>query len=209
MDINVQSRLSSIDVSIWEFLIDTQVCDDIKESVRTAAMALARVLTAILTRSLEAVDSSAANANTMLKEVLPFLLSPSGLESNAEEVQAFALKTLLQIIKSSRGEVLRPFIADLICRLLSLLSSLEPQAINYLHLNAEKYGMTGEEIDDARLNSVRRSPMMEAIERCLDILDERSMEDLQERLSTTIKSAVGLPTKGTKVRLLIKITTNC
>ena len=167
-------------------------------------MALARVLTGVLTRSLEAGDSSSANANTMLKEVLPFLLSPSGLESAAEEVQVFALKTLLQIIKSSKGEVLRPFIADLICRLLSLLSSLEPQVINYIHLNAEQYGMTGEEIDDARLNSVRKSPMMEAIERCLDILDERSMEDLRDKLDAAIKAAVGLPAKGTEVALPIE-----
>ena len=184
-----------------------QVCDDIKDSVRAAAMALARVLTGILTRSLEAGDSSVTNANKMLREILPFLLSPSGLESSAEEVQGFALKTLLKIIKSSNGNVLRPFVPDLVGRLLALLSSLEPQAVNYIHLNADKYGMTAQQIDDVRLSSVRGSPMMEAIERCLDILDGSSMSALQKCLEDAVKTAVGLPSKVGTSRAIVSLST--
>ena len=184
-----------------------KVCDDIKESVRSAAMALARVLTGVLTRSLEASDSSATAANAVLKKVLPFLLSPSGLESSAQEVQGFALKTLLKIIKSSNGGVLRPFVPDLVGHLLSLLSSLEPQAINYVHLNAEKYGMTAQQIDDVRLSSVRASPMMEAIERCLDMLDEESMKKLQPSLENALRTAIGLPSRVGVSRVLVSLST--
>ena len=183
------------------------MCDDIKESVRSSAMALARVLTGVLTRSLEAGDSSSSSANIMLKEVLPFLLSSSGLESSAQEVQAFALKTLLQIIKSSNKKTLRPFVPDLISRLLGLLSSLEPQAINYIHLNADKYGMTSQQIDDARLSSVKSSPMIEAIERCLDMLDEHSMMILREKLGNAIKTAVGLPSRVGSTRVIVSLST--
>ncbi|KAK3060734.1 hypothetical protein LTS18_007807, partial [Coniosporium uncinatum] len=105
-----------------------KVLDDIKGSVRTAAASLARVLTGVLTRSLEAGNSSARNADAMLKHVLPFLLSTSGLESSAEEVQAFSLNTLLEIIKKSSGKILRPFIPELVERLIGLFSSLENQA---------------------------------------------------------------------------------
>ena len=184
-----------------------QVCDDIKDSVRQAAMALARVLTGILTRSLEAGDSSKSTANSMLNEVLPFLLSPSGLESSAQEVQGFALRTLLQIIKSSNGEILRPFIPDLVGRMLSLLSSLEPQEINYIHLNADKYGMTAQQIDDVRLTSVKSSPMMEAIERCLDMLDETSMKELQPSLVQALRTTIGLPSKVGVSRVLVSLST--
>ncbi len=137
---------------IWELTF--KVCDDIKESVRTAAMALARVLTGILTRALEAGESSIRSSDKMLKQILPFLLSPSGLESGAPEVQEFARKTL-KIMKSSNGKTLRPFVPDLVGRLLALLSSIEPEMINYLHLNADKYGMTAQELDDARLKHIR------------------------------------------------------
>ena len=175
--------------------------------MRQAAMALARVLTGVLTRSLEAGDSSKNTANSMLTQVLPFLLSPSGLESSAQEVQAFALRTLLQIIKSSNGKVLRPFIPDLIGRLLSLLSSLEPQEINYIHLNADKYGMTAQQIDDVRLTSVKTSPMMEAIERCLDMLDETTMNELQPTLIQTLRTTIGLPSKVGVSRVLVSLST--
>ena len=183
------------------------MCDDIKVSVRKAAMALARVLTADLTRSLEAGQSSRNNVDIMLKEVLPFLLSPSGLESSAQEVQAFALKTLLQIIKSSKAQILRPFVPDLVGRLLALLSSLEPQEINYLHLNADKYGMTGQQIDDIRLGSVKASPMMEAIERCLDMLDEEAMKQLQPSLENALKTTIGLPSRVGVSRVLVSLST--
>ena len=190
---------------IWELTF--KVCDDIKESVRDAAMSLARVLTGVLTRGLEAGESSASNAEKMLKQVLPFLLSPSGLESGAPEVQDFARKTLLKIIKSSNGKTLRPFVPDLVGRLLALLSSIEPEMINYVHLNAEQYGLTAQELDDARLKNIRGSSMLEAIERCLDFLNEDSMPELQQTLENAIKTVVGLPSKVGCSRVLVTLST--
>lgn len=190
---------------IWELTF--KVCDDIKESVRDAAMSLARILTGVLTRGLEAGESSASSAEKMLKEVLPFLLSPSGLESGAPEVQDFARKTLLKIIKSSNGKTLRPFVPDLVGRLLALLSSIEPEMINYVHLNAEQYGLTAQELDDARLRNIRGSSMLEAVERCLDFLDESTMPELQKSLENAIKTVVGLPSKVGCSRVLVTLST--
>ena len=170
-------------------------------------MALARVLTGILTRRLEAGDSSAKGADAMLKNVLPFLLSPSGLESSAEEVRAFALSTLLQIIKSSTGKILRPYVPELVGRLTELLSSVEPEQVNYLRLNAENYGFTAEQLDDVRLSAVRASPMMEAIERCLEFLDEPTMKELRISLENAIKVALGLPSKVGATRILVSLST--
>lgn len=189
----------------WELTF--KVCDDIKESVRGAAMSLARVLTGVLTRGLEAGESSASSAEKMLKQVLPFLLSPSGLESGAPEVQDFARKTLLKIIKSSNGKTLRPFVPDLVGRLLALLSSIEPEMINYVHLNAEQYGLTAQELDDARLKNIQGSSMLEAIERCLDFLDGDSMPELQQSLENAIKTVVGLPSKVGCSRVLVTLST--
>ena len=85
------------------------------------------------------------------------------------------MNTLLEIIKKSNGSTLLPFIPDLVERLIGLLSSLEPEAVNYIHLNASKYNLTEQKIDDMRLSSIRTSPLMEAIERCLDLLDENTL----------------------------------
>ena len=181
-----------------------KVLDDIKETVRRAAGGLARVMTNLVTRGLEA---GAASSQKTLSHVLPFLLSTSGLESNVEDAQAFALKALLDIVKKSDAKTLRPFLPDTIEKLTRLLSSLEPQAINYVHLNADKYKLTTGEIDDMRMKSIRGSPLTEAIERCLDYLDENSMVKLYPRLEDIMKTGVGLPSKVGLCRIFVSLST--
>jgi proteasome component ECM29 len=184
-----------------------KVLDDIKETVRVAAAALARVLTTILTRSLEAGDASVKSANAQLTRVLPFLFSNSGLESSAEEVRLFSVQTLLQIVKKANATTLNPHGPELVERLLGLLSSLEPEAVNYLHLNAKKYNLTEQKIDDMRLQSVRSSPLTESIERCLDLADAPTMTLLVPRIEAAMKSAVGLPSKVGCSRVLVTLST--
>ncbi|KAJ4344658.1 proteasome component M29 [Didymosphaeria variabile] len=190
---------------IWDKCF--KVLDDIKESVRAAAASLARVLTGILTRSLEAGDSSIKTADAMLSRVLPFLFSGSGLESSAEEVRMFAVHTLVQIVKKSNAKTLNPHVPELVERLLGLLSSLEPEAVNYIHLNASKYNLTEQKIDDMRLQSVRSSPLTESIERCLDLADAETMKVLVPRIEVAMKNAVGLPSKVGCSRILVTLST--
>lgn len=184
-----------------------KVLDDIKETVRVAAAALARVLTATLTRSLEAGDASIKSATAQLTRVLPFLFSTSGLESSAEEVRLFSVHTLLQIVKKSNGKTLNPHVPELVERLLGLLSSLEPEAVNYIHMNASKYNLTEQKIDDMRLMSVRSSPLTESLERCLDLADADTMKALVPRIETAMKGAVGLPSKVGCSRILVTLAT--
>ena len=190
---------------IWELTF--KVCDDIKPSVTIAAMQLAHVLTGILIRSLEAGEQSASKSQGMLQQVLPFLLGPSGLEARASEVQLFSVVTIMDIIKKGKSSIMAPFLPDMICRLLALLSSIEPGEVNTLHLNAERYGLTQQAIDDARLTSVKLSPMMEAIERCLDMLDDRSMKELHIGLLNAVKTVIGLPSKVGASRVLVTLAT--
>jgi proteasome component ECM29 len=188
---------------IWE--VAFKVLDDIKGSVRKAAESLCQVMTGILVRQLEEGISS-KNAQAGLTEVMPFLFSPRGLESPAKEVQKFAYDTVLKLIKSG-GKNLLPFIPSLVEQILGLLSTLEPDFINYIHLNAAKYGTTEEKIDEARSRMVSHSPMMEAIERCLDLADEPTMRLLVPCLENVIKTAVGMPSKVGCSGVLVSLAT--
>lgn len=169
--------------------------DDIKESVRAAAAELARVLSNLLVRNLESNEGKGNAIEQLLKIVLPFLLSTSGLESSAKEVQAFSLHTLLDIIKKGKPHNLLPFVPELVQQLLGLLSTFEHEAVNYMSLNATNYKLQQSDIDDYRLKSIRSSPLMEAIERCLDTLNEEAMAQLSPRLQEAMKTAVGVPSK--------------
>ncbi|KAK6615782.1 proteasome component ECM29 [Botrytis cinerea] len=176
---------------IWH--VAFKVLDDIKGSVRKAALSLSMALTGILVRQVEAGTSS-KHAQAMLKDVLPFLLSDQGLESSAEEVRTFATITVLKLIKSG-GKALLPFVPNLVERLLGLLSIMEMEGVDYLYLRAAHYNLTEEKIDSARTNAVTQSPLMEAIERCLDIIDEPTMKEFVPHLENVIKTTVGMPSK--------------
>jgi len=106
-----------------------------------------------------------------------------------------SIHTLLEIIKKAQANALRPFVPELVESLLGLLTSFEGEAVNYLHLNASKYNLTEQKIDEMRLTNIRGSPLMEAIERCLDLLDEGTMKDLSGKIQTSMRTAVGMPSK--------------
>ncbi|KAJ6092920.1 hypothetical protein N7486_008209 [Penicillium sp. IBT 16267x] len=180
-----------------------RLLDDIKESVRVAALKLCQTITNSVIRTLE-TSGTEKRAGALLNSAIPFLLSDKGLDSSVEEVRGYAIGALVQIIKKSSGTHLHPFVPDILEKFLSSLSSLEPQAVNYVHLNADKYGLTGQEIDKMRLSSIRTSPMMEVIERYLiDHLDETNLQDLAPKLEEVLRSAVGLPSKVGCSRVLV------
>ncbi|GLI72306.1 proteasome component M29 [Penicillium ochrochloron] len=180
-----------------------KLLDDIKESVRVAALKLCQTITNSVIRTLE-TNGSEKRAGVLLGSAVPFLLSDKGLDSSVEEVRGYAIGALVQIIKKSPGTLLHPFVPSILEKFLSSLSALEPQAVNYVHLNADKYGLTGQEIDKMRLSSIRTSPMMEVIERYLiDHLDETNVKDLAPKLENTLRTAVGLPSKVGCSRVLV------
>ena len=180
-----------------------KLLDDIKESVRVAALKLCQTITNSVIRTLE-TSGTEKRAGPLLNSAIPFLLSDKGLDSSVEDVRGYAIGALVQIIKKSSGTLLRPFVPTILEKFLSSLSSLEPQAVNYVHLNASKYGLTGQEIDKMRLSSIRTSPMMEVIERYLiDHLDETNLPELATKLEEVLRSAVGLPSKVGCSRVLV------
>lgn len=187
-----------------------KVLDDIKETVRAAAMKLCQTLINIVIRVLEASSpADSRRSRLMLDHVVPFLLGTGGLESSSEEVQTYATTALIRIIKKSPGRIIRPYATSIAERFLSSLSSMEPQMVNYVQLNADKYGLTGDKIDRMRLSAIQSSPMMEAIE--LYLLDaitsenDEVMAQFANALENALRSAIGLPSKVGVSRVVVNL----
>jgi proteasome component ECM29 len=194
---------------IWS--VAFKVLDDIKETVRIGAMTLCRTLTNLLIRNLEVGEGTTKRATKLLEHAMPFLLRQ--LESGAaKEVQEYAIITLLQVVKKSPSKALRPFAPIVLETLVNSLSSLEHESINYLHLNADKYGLTAEKLDKMRVSSMNSSPITEAIDRCLESLDssteeaEKFTKEAMNRLEGTFKTVIGLPSKIGLSRVLVTLT---
>ncbi|KAJ3068271.1 hypothetical protein HDU98_008582 [Podochytrium sp. JEL0797] len=134
---------------------------------------------------------------------MPFFLT-KGLGSKAEDVAKFSLATVLKITKKG-GVLLKPHMTDLISTLLESLSSLEPQALSYLTFHTDKYNITQEQLDSSRLSAAKNSPMMEAIDSCVENLDASVMEKLMPKVFNIIRKGVGLPTKAGSARFVVTL----
>lgn len=168
-----------------------KVLDDVKATVREQAMKLCMGMANTLTRQLEEGGVS-ASAKDMMSSTLPFLLSDNGIESSVEEVKGFAISTVITITKTG-GKSLAPYIATIITHMLGLLSTIEPEAVNYYYQRFKEDDRG--KIDKIRSQMVNQSPIFQAIENCLRNVDASVMPALATGLEDTIKSAIGMPTK--------------
>ncbi|KAK5341475.1 proteasome component M29 [Exophiala xenobiotica] len=212
---------------IWK--VAFKVLDDVKETVRLAAMKLCKTLTSMLIRNLEVGDGNTKRSATMLDRAMPFLIQQ--MDGGAgQDVQQYAIVTLLEIVKKCPPKALRSYAPQILETLLISLSSLEHESINYLHLNADKYGLTTEKLDKMRVSSVNASPVTEAIERCLESITMRveapesapdamegvvstskasaspsPMDDAMQKLVNAYRAAIGLPSKVGLSRVMITL----
>ncbi|ODV86213.1 hypothetical protein CANARDRAFT_211632 [[Candida] arabinofermentans NRRL YB-2248] len=179
--------------------------DDIKDSVRKEGNSLTRYMaTTMVTRISNANSENASKSNGILQQLIPFLLGSNGLLSESEDVKTFAFDTILKISRTS-SLALKPFVCEMIEQMIVLMSSIEPQVINYLTLNADKYNMKSEDIDSQRLNIVGNSPIMEAIEKLMNLLDDNLISNFVICLSNAVKKSVGLPSKVTGSKIIINL----
>ncbi|KAG6267093.1 hypothetical protein E4U49_008366 [Claviceps purpurea] len=181
-----------------------KVLDDVKGSVREAALKLCMTLSNTLVRQLEEGNHVSA-AQAMMKEALPFLLSDKGVESSVQDVQLFATITVMKIAKHG-GKVLKPFISSMIPQLLGLLSTIEPEQINYAYQRAGE--ARRDKIDKLRSQMVNQSPISEAIENCLRFIDADVMTEFAPKFESTIKTAIGMPTKIGCSRVITTLATS-
>lgn len=191
---------------IWKMTF--RAMDDIKESVRKEGTSLAKSLARNLIR---AADESTGTmktdkASAVMNDLIPFLLGSKGLLSDAEDVRDFALETILKLCKLG-GKSVRQHVPNLISTLIELMSTLEPEIVNYLVLNADKYNLDSNEVDAKRMQNLGASPIMDAIERTLGLVDSETMPIVIQRLQKSIKKSVGLPSKVCGAKVVVSLIT--
>ncbi|EDO16124.1 hypothetical protein Kpol_1070p5 [Vanderwaltozyma polyspora DSM 70294] len=188
-----KEKLADKIIDIWTMAFRTM--DDIKESVREVGTKLTTALAKILARSVDIKNGATPEASSQtLKIILPFLLGSKGINSDAEDIRSVALKTLLDLVKNA-GPSIKEFAPQLVYEFTLLFSSIEPQAINYLALNAENYKLDSSMIDAQRSNVVSNSPLFNAINLLIINSDDSNMESHVNNAIKAVRKSVGLPSK--------------
>lgn len=203
--------LQVVDLNRYEAKIEEiwtmsfRVMDDIKESVRKEGLKLTKSLVTILTRALE--KESNASSREILGRLIHLLLGNKGILSDSQDVKDFSIKTLLKLCKT-KSKALKPYIADLIENFINLFSTMEPEIVNYLALNAGNFNIDNQEFDARRLQDVGKSLLMDAIDFLLTQLDEEAMPEFLTRLEHSVKHSVGLPSKVSGSKVLMTLVMN-
>ncbi|GIL84022.1 hypothetical protein Vretifemale_12732, partial [Volvox reticuliferus] len=177
---------------IWTMTF--RALDDIKDSVRRAALSLARTVRGLTLRLADPAHTPAKDCSSAVAVVMPVLLE-QGLMSNVAEVRALAVEMLGLVSKTAPPPALRPLLPALVPALLEALSSLEDVRLNYVEQHAERLGLDSERLEGARVAAARASPLGDTLDLAARLADSHCLEQLVPALVGTVKRGVGLNTK--------------
>ncbi|KAL6070848.1 proteasome component M29, variant 2 [Balamuthia mandrillaris] len=181
--------------------------DDIKESVRNAAKSLSRTLASLSIRLCDPIYTNMEAGAKAIAVVLPFLLD-KGIVNDAKEVQSFAVTQILKISKVG-GALLNPHVPKIISVLLQSLSVLEPQAFNYLSFHTDKYNVTQQDLENARVAVSKLSPLNDTLDLCVRHVNADNVQEVCSQLAHIISHGVGLPTKAGAARIVVSLVLQC
>lgn len=187
---------------IWR--MSFRAMDDIKASVRKEGEKLTKFLASSMISKISASSGIDDVQSTILKQLIPFLLGDGGLLSDIEDVKSFAFETVMKLINTN-SKALKPFVTEMVIQMVSMMSSVEPQFINYIALNADNYNLKAKDIDSQRLGMIGTSPLMTAIEKLLGLLDNASISTFINELKVCVKNAIGLPSKVAASKVIVDL----
>ncbi|KAK9850611.1 hypothetical protein WJX84_005115 [Apatococcus fuscideae] len=185
--------------NIWEMTF--RVIDDIKESVRGAALGLAKSLRSLSLRIMDVQHSSASEAGAAVAVALPFLLQ-KGMMSEVKEVQSIALTTISRLVQSAGKEQIQPHLVDLTIAMLESLSGMEDSRLNYVEQHAERMGLDSSRLENLRVSASRSTPMGDTLDLCARYTDASVLDALGPRLATLVRRGVGLNTRVGAARFI-------
>lgn len=169
------------------------IMDDLRESTRKAAIVFMKALLSHVLSACNQDKESEEVVSETIGLVLPGLLD-GGMLSPSVEARGFTLGAIVSIVKNGRRH-LSPWLERLVDNLLESISALEPQLMQYMQFHVQKTSMSEEDYERNRLLLSQNSPMHEALNQCLELVDVTKIAAVCRILYHHLHSGVGLPTR--------------
>ena len=180
-----------------------RVIDDIKETVRIAAMTLASSLQRTTARLCEDVVT---HEETSPAEVAFPTLLTKGITSPVKEVKSISLKVLYHLTKFSDDRLLHRYVTMIASSLLEGLSGLESASMNYIQQHATAMGIDREKIEDLRIKAANQSMVGDMLDRISRHVDKENLAELSGKLSDLLRNGFGTNTRAGAARFLSSVT---
>jgi hypothetical protein len=170
--------------------------DDVKDENRAAALQLMKCVAESALRCCDSTlgsQYSSADAVEVVEFLVPKILQ-KGLLSPCVEGKGFALGVLNQVIKSARS-LLGSHRPSLLSVLIECMSAFEPQMLQYMQFHTSRLSISDEELERIRVRLATESPMQEALDICLQSLDQQCVSESLRVITGQLAFGVGLATR--------------
>ncbi|KAJ3448753.1 proteasome adapter and scaffold protein ecm29 [Anaeramoeba flamelloides] len=177
--------------------------DDIKQSVREASKSLNMSCRGVFVRLCDPNKTSKLQGSKAVSILLPYLLE-KGVNSRDEDAQNWSIKLVSAIITIS-GINLRKHLSKLIPLVLIALGKVEPEKMNYLQFHIEKFNLSQEDYEQARLFLGKFSPIGDSLRICIEQINDDVIPEIMPELIKMIQKNLGLLTKVSLANLISTI----
>ncbi|GAM26844.1 hypothetical protein SAMD00019534_100190 [Acytostelium subglobosum LB1] len=175
------------------YYMNFRTLDDIRESIRKAAELSIKSLGTVTARMCDPTSSSKARSGDILKVVIPLLLT-KGISNDSKEVKVFTVQQLQKITNTSK-ELIKPYVPDMVHVLLESLSNTESASFNYATFHAESLNITPEQLERARIEMSKASPLNDILEQCMKYIDQSNINQVMANVITMVQFSVGVVTR--------------
>jgi len=151
------------------WLLSSRLIDDVQDATKLAAISLASAMTTLVVRCCDAESKVLTHAQIQksLEIVVPFMLE-KGLLNQSKDAQSLSVVTLSKVVNVAK-KLIRPFISQIVSKLVESMSPLEDQTFQYAMFHTNDQGgeikVSSDELENLRVQAANSSPMQVSYER--------------------------------------------
>ena len=188
-----------------------RLADDVSKLTTKAALLLVADVAKLTIRLCDVSSKEGViHAERALGIALPYLLD-KGLAHPAKEAAQVSMVTLDRVVTVA-GDKVRPHIARCVGTLLSCMSSMEEQNLQYAMHQTEETGgklkASKEQLELVRIAVASESVLQRTINTCMDRLrpnEASQFHELMTNCTHLLRSGVGLPTLASTAKLITRV----
>jgi proteasome component ECM29 len=180
---------------LWS--LGLRAIDDLRESTKLAALSFMKTLSKQILRACDLNENSPSTVQANIDIIMPLVLD-KGLLSSCAEGKAYSFSLLVDLITKVINKKFRfidKWIIEIIGIMTESMSALEPQTLQYLQFHQSRLQITGNELENVRIQLVNNSPMQQILQACLQNITGDFIPQAAEKLCMFLQRGVGFPSR--------------
>ena len=180
---------------LWS--LGLRAIDDLRESTKLSALAFMKTLSKQILRACDLNENKPATVQANLDVIMPLVLD-KGLICSCAEGKAYSFSLLVDLITkviNKNHRLIDKWIIEIIGIMTESMSALEPQTLQYLQFHQSRLQITGNELENVRIQLVNNSPMQQILQSCLQNITGDLIQEAADKLCIFLQRGIGFPSR--------------